>query len=846
MSAAGEEAFSTRPTAVRDGGKVKIAFAVALPTDVEVAVLDAQGKVVRHLAAGVLGGENPPPKPLRAGLKQQLTWDGADDAGVPAVGGPFQVRVRAGTRARLGKVIGFDPYRLTRVHGLATDDQGNLYVHFSPMYGGGADWDVVRVFDSSGKYLRTIWPPPASLSPQQFQGLPQAVGPDIDPQLLCPANYEALLPKLFPDPSDIVMLGSRVVQGKLNFLTLGGGMKIMSISAADGSCPNEVVRGRLVRLWGEKAAPDREGADFVGPFCGAAAPDGKTIYLAGLQGKTKNLALWKKGRVHAIDMTAPLLPVSAGWQKEPMLGLFEMRTFAEVPIPNDVALVEQPFNDWGSRMGTCAVHGLDVDPDGNLYACDRANDCIVVFDAAGRLLGKIAVRQPHEVAVHPRTGAIYVLARGWKDKRAAPVSLIKLSGYKAGKEVARLDFDQPAAMNPRLALDSSGDPAAVWVSCLGAQGGLIKLVDHGGTFKPTVDIAERVSPQGLDCLWYCWVNPVTDEVFVHDGWGGDKYGKGRTLARFDGRSGKRLECKFNALDMAFDLSGNVYFSGQGAYTTPVWRLTPELKPLPFAGTDRNVTTGRDIYGKYGWGHCQKGLCVARDGSLFAFHMKTWSLYTVVRWTPAGKAVDGFVTGDFPETRAGCLKIDAAGNLYVGMPGYPKSGKPPVSAAGDTMSASVVKLKPASESFSSAGKIKRPETAIDWAGRNSTGWLSGMIRAYPDLAPNGASASGCTCKESRFDLDLYGRLYLPNVLCYRMTLLDNAGNVILKAGQYGNADSQGDRPESPIRKPAIPLGWPMTVGAAPDHGHVYVGDVINSRVVRIDLSWAAETACDANK
>jgi hypothetical protein len=120
-------------------------------------------------------------------------------------------------------------------------------------------------------------------------------------------------------------------------------------------------------------------------------------------------------------------------------------------------------------------------------------------------------------------------------------------------------------------------------------------------------------------------------------------------------------------------------------------------------------------------------------------------------------------------------------------------------------------------------------------------MGGVLNFYPYQAPNGAG-KGCTCKEARFDMDLYGRLYIPNVLTYRVTLVDNAGNVILKAGHYGNADSQGPDQPSPVKTPAIPLGWPMTVGAAPDHGHVYAGDVINSRIVRMDLTYAVEETC----
>jgi len=56
----GEVSFTVKPTAAKDGDKVKVSFTVSAPTDVEVAVLGADGKVVRSLAAGVLGGRTRP------------------------------------------------------------------------------------------------------------------------------------------------------------------------------------------------------------------------------------------------------------------------------------------------------------------------------------------------------------------------------------------------------------------------------------------------------------------------------------------------------------------------------------------------------------------------------------------------------------------------------------------------------------------------------------------------------------------------------------------------------------------------------------------------------------------
>src|SRR5262245_25851978 len=107
---AAEVSFSKPPVAAQSGDKIAITFTVSNPTDVEVAILNAKGEIVRHLAAGVLGGKNAPPAPLKPGLAQELVWDGKDDLSKPAVGAPFQVRVRAGTQVGFGRTVGDSPY----------------------------------------------------------------------------------------------------------------------------------------------------------------------------------------------------------------------------------------------------------------------------------------------------------------------------------------------------------------------------------------------------------------------------------------------------------------------------------------------------------------------------------------------------------------------------------------------------------------------------------------------------------------------------------------------------------------------------------------------------------------
>ena len=105
VASAGESAapaFAKRPTIAKTGNKTFVSFAADRETDVAVYVEDAQGRTVRHLAAGVLATEAPaaplltltnsagvnlvsaggPPPPFRLGLAQTVEWDGRDDFGV--------------------------------------------------------------------------------------------------------------------------------------------------------------------------------------------------------------------------------------------------------------------------------------------------------------------------------------------------------------------------------------------------------------------------------------------------------------------------------------------------------------------------------------------------------------------------------------------------------------------------------------------------------------------------------------------------------------------------------------------------------------------------------------------
>jgi len=116
------------------------------------------------------------------------------------------------------------------------------------------------------------------------------------------------------------------------------------------------------------------------------------------------------------------------------------------------------------------------------------------------------------------------------------------------------------------------------------------------------------------------------------------------------------------------------------------------------------------------------------------------------------------------------------------------------------------------------------------------FVENALAAYPGLgAVSGAFGTLCRCRQPVFQVDAWGRIFMPNAVTYSVAVVDNAGNEILRFGHYGNVDSAG--PDSAIPTPPIPLGWPEAVGVS--EKAIYVADVLNRRIVRVRRTWAAQ-------
>ena len=780
-----EVRFADPPAVARSGERFTITFALTARSDVEVAVTNAAGEVVRHLAAGVLGGDRPPPPPLRPGLSQSLSWDGADDRGKPARGGPFKVQVRAGMRARLGGFIGSQAVLEEKVFGLATDRHGQLFAATGGGYG--KNLFTIKVFDRDGRYLRTIMPFPATLKPNEIAGLGKA-GP-VDGKL-APAQHDALLPWLYLDGLG-TLIGNRV-EGDALWLTDGSG-HICRLRASDGACLS----------WGAgaRAAPAAEG-----PICWAIAPGGRTLYLAGWYQSARGIP---DGQLFAVD---------------PRTG--ERAGLLSIPVPSESYWLKEEngwyhFVNWGRKNGISALHGVAVDEGGRIYLCDRVNGRLSIYGPKGDLLGGTKVEAPDLVALSTAGPEIYVSTRKVVDgyKAQNEIGVLKLSGWNDGRVLASLTLEGVNA--PSMAVDSSARPAVIWISNVGDGGGITRIEDGGDRLTVTGKLADGIQDMPTAVV-KVWADRASDDVIVSNGWSG--------LSRFDGITGRRKEFPLAGIDLAFGPDGEYHVYGQKGWHELVARSGRDFRPLPFSATGKDTTTltttGKDVYGRYGHGWSNKGLAVGPDGRIYVYNMYDWSKYFVNVWDASGQGEkhsrvgDGLLGPLDPE--GGGLAVDFAGNIYVGLHGFPKAYP-----GGRPTEGSVVKFGPGGGGYAQArGSLP----GIEWRGSAVGRFLEGALDAYPGLGSQ--VSSGCVCKEARFDLDLFGRLYIPNALDYHVRVVDNAGNEILRFGAYGNPDSRG--PESAVPRPEVPLGWPFSVSVG-RAGRVYVADTLNHRVVRVDLT-----------
>jgi hypothetical protein len=806
-----DDVFANPPRVSRVDGKIEIAFTLMKSTDVEIAILDAKDNVVRHLAAGVLGGRHAPPAPLEAGLAQRVIWDGNNDTGKPAVGGPFNVRVRAGTSVKFGRTIGGSPttgsvvsmpYRAP-VNGLAVDAEGNLYVKMMSTVGSHGNsgmwpWHV-RKFDRDGNYVQSILPYPPSTAADNATGVELLSPPGGG---FTPANQNSLYPIFAVFGNEIVsrLSGGRMVfvhseRRELNFFSLDGSNAVQTITMWPDDAKLNCPRWLDIQT--------------------ALSPDGRYAYYSNVAGTAYDGktpadidAAWPQGRIYRQDLSKP--------DSTP-------ERFFDLALPN---FEQQPYwmpSAWDKKT---AAAGIDTDDAGNVLVCDLVSGQIVEVDSQGKQLSATAVDWPDKVLVGRKNGALYVISRKVSRGELPDATLIKIEGRgDRAKVVAMLPLE--SSLGGAYTLDESGEVPLLW---LAGDRNLLRVEDRGDELVVTRDDVINGDRQAITFVGYMDVDREAELVYVT--------GNKGNIWRYHGETGDGGLLEIEAVDLAIGPEGRIYTWGVSShFQGPIARYSRDLKPLPLPSGD---ATYGFLYGRAGRGTSVCGIDVDARGRVFATygsndcHVRAYgedgelvqfdrTIQLDGRRGPeqVPVAVSGVVG------YGGSLRLDGAGNIYLLQHGLPEDHRPPPGFENDEAYrmavGTIYKFGPG------GGELTQTNSSVKDA--------AGVLARYAGCGPvsRWRAVGACACTKPRFDVDEFGRLYIPNGITFTVSVRDNADNEIARFGGYGNYDCQG--PDSAQPRPAIPLGWPVTAGAS--DGHIYVGDCLNHRIVRIDKHYAAE-------
>lgn len=603
--------FAEKPKVTIKEDRVMIAFASKDWCDATVAIEDPTGKIIRHLASGVLGANAP--EPFQWNTKMQVVvWDGKNDRGVYMDDkDSLTVRVSLGLKPRFERTLFWSPHkRISNIAPLMAAAPEGVYVFE------GVGVDHLRLFDHAGNYVRTIYPFPANKVPevaglqkhrfiQDGAELPLKMGFELGSLLTSGSSawgaeggheggYAATAMAVHPPAGELPKIGKRriaLAYHRLNRLT------------SDGDSGGLPILGPSVSFKVRVGQQDR----VVGPTSLAFSPDGKYLYMAGFIWKTGNYP----GEAQCYHM---VMRMEYDKQDEPQIFLGVKKT-------------DDGFGSSNDKF--CVPASVACDPQGRVYVADHCNQRIQVFAPDGKHLKTLATPYPSAVRIDPANGEIW----SFSCETIGPSShAYRATGYEGRitPTVSRLGtFDQPRKAEPQelpgiaatgkggwiatggqtyqVAVDTFAASPTLWlvgrkatVSVAEANwesgGGIwghlggwenrgIHLVAaEGGKWKTVQDFAKvaekqvhRLTPPQFS-RQRLYVNPADQALYVCE----EQTGPGKSfysIIRIDPKTAKMTELKLphDTEDIIFDQEGLAYLATDREivrFDSKTWREVP--------------------------------------------------------------------------------------------------------------------------------------------------------------------------------------------------------------------------------------------------------------------------------
>ena len=590
--------FVEKPKVKRDGDKTQITFETKGFCDVTVAIEESSGKILRHLASGVLGENAPLPFQWNS-KKQLIVWDGKNDQGNYVVNkNDAVVRVSLGLKPQFEKSLLWDTgKRASNGWGGSSAPVMKATPEGVYVYDPGV-MERVRLFDHNGNYLKTVYPFPSDkldgvlglqthTFPHDGKTLPFKAG--FEQSTLLFGNNASKMPKRGEASFNAT---SMTVQG--NRIALAG--TYVSRLGTDGTTSGLQIAGPKVvttaRMYGGNQSVGNDGS--VRPTSLAFSPDGKWLYLTGYMWRYS----WHNDSYHGVSRMA------FDQDKEPEVFVGSMKQ-------------DESGTEDGKFRGATSVA---CDSQGRVYVTDHCNDRVQVFSPDGKFLKAIKVFRPALISINPKNGEIYVfswmtpnrfhlkLATENEKARNPPLviepKLFKLGTFESPKESAGLALPLPKfggsyqewwnlpPIQNMGEVDFNSETPTIWVSqatdnnfkgewdkigiiLLREKEGKLEVIKDFG--KETTKNVARARPAMLD-RQRLYINPKSGKVYVGeaDSGVGKSFGE---LLEIDPDTGKVATVKlpYTAEDMAFDMEGCAYLRSDNSivrYDSTTWKEIP--------------------------------------------------------------------------------------------------------------------------------------------------------------------------------------------------------------------------------------------------------------------------------
>ncbi len=830
--------FAKKPEVKRAGDRVTISFAAKAACDATVAVEDAKGRILRHLASGVLGKNAPPPF-AKGALAQTVAWDGKDDAGRYVEDkGACVVRVSLGLKPRFERTLLWSPERrVGSAPPIMRPTKDGVYVYQ------GRGLDHLRLFDHDGGYVRALYPFPANRV-EEVKGLKWFDFPQGCRLPLKLGSYQQTL-LTSGDNADKNGMGGRAATamavGKGRIALVGERINRL---APDGTTGGMQLTGPVdVRFTYHARGPNADNKPhYTSPTSAAFSPDGKRLYLAGYVWRYP----WSFDALHGVVS----VPFEAG-EGKPTVFAGSMKQDAS----------------GAGEAGFNGATSVAVDGKGRVYVSDFVNDRVQVFSPEGKLLKSIAVFRPAQVEVHPRSGEIYVfswpvLTRGQvRSRKPIKPTLSRFGPFEKPGKIESVDLPLPVykgvhyewwPLPPlvyRGAVDGWSDPPRIWIAggqfsggnkgmlpweqynirVFELRDGKLELLKSFGKAVTAAAGRERYEPFNYQ-MQRLIVNHRTGRLYVAEPDSGPANKAYRQLVEVDPATGRHslLDLPFNVEDLCFDRDGLAYLRSTAVvvrYDPRTWREVPwdygekfDAVTCGMSGRAAPAISGLRLPSTSPVCFHQGGMYVSVKGQLavscayrsrktprrgeekLTTHGRKYApkLYPgrmlsstgacLHVWDRHGKLVHEDAVPGLPQVDG--VGLDARGDIYVlATPPRVLGGRPYFNRCSETL----VKFTPGEGRFvSDSGRAPLPvtEKSRPKGDQSVAGyWTPGAEWFYggAGFAGFNAGGPGCACWHCRFALDFFARSFAPEMDQYRVAVLDSAGNLITRIGRYGNVD-----------------------------------------------------------